>query len=169
MHSKNKPLKYHENVLVFSPGTTVHKNQSSKRMTYNPQMESGKPYKKTARTANAGSLNHPPSKANLDFIGHTSINNGTRYPASVLNFSIHNVGLIHPTQKPVELFEYLIKTYSDQGGIILDNCIGSGTTAIAAMRTGRNWIGIEKEEKYVIPANKRIEEERWKQSIHQRI
>ena len=64
---------------------------------------------------------------------------------------------LHPTQKPVALFEYLIKTYTNEGEIVLDNCIGSGTTAIACINTGRNFIGIEIEEKYVQIARERIE------------
>ena len=65
-------------------------------------------------------------------------------------------GKCHPTEKPVALFEYLIKTYTNEGDLVLDNCIGSGTTAIAARNTGRHFIGIEKEPKYVEIANKRL-------------
>ena len=65
---------------------------------------------------------------------------------------------LHPTQKPVALFEYLIKTYTNEGDLVLDNCIGSGTTAIACINTNRHFIGIEKEQKYVDIANKRIKE-----------
>ena len=68
-------------------------------------------------------------------------------------------------KKPVELFEYLIKTYTNEGDLVLDNCIGSGTTAIAAMNTNRNYIGIEKEQKYVDIANKRIKESKQQINI----
>jgi site-specific DNA-methyltransferase (adenine-specific) len=81
------------------------------------------------------------------------------YPKSIQRFkSIRNA--IHPTQKPVALFEYLIKTYTNEGNLVLDNCIGSGTTAVAAINTGRNFIGIEMDKSYCDIANKRIQEAR---------
>ena len=76
-------------------------------------------------------------------------------PTVILNFK-RDVKPLHPTQKPVALFEYLIKTYTNEGDLVLDNCIGSGTTAIACINLKRNWIGIEKEENYVNIANERI-------------
>lgn len=84
----------------------------------------------------------------------------TNYPNNVLEFDneAHSEGRLHPTQKPVSLCEYLIKTYTNEGETVLDNCIGSGTTAIAALNTGRFFIGIEQEKEYVDIANKRIEE-----------
>lgn len=82
---------------------------------------------------------------------------GAKYKSNILDFKKDYEGL-HPTQKPVALFEYLIKTYTNEGETVLDNCIGSGTTAIAALNTGRFFIGIEKEKEYVDIANKRIEE-----------
>lgn len=81
----------------------------------------------------------------------------TNYPTQVLSYGKEGK-TVHPTQKPVALFEYLIKTYTNEGEVVLDNCIGSGTTAIAAINTGRFFIGIEKEKEYVDIANKRIEE-----------
>ena len=81
----------------------------------------------------------------------------TNYPTQVLTFGKESK-TVHPTQKPVALFEYLIRTYTNEGEVVLDNCIGSGTTAIAALNTGRFFIGIEKEKEYVDIANKRIEE-----------
>ena len=82
-----------------------------------------------------------------------------RYPTSILKFNTEKNKSKHPTQKPVKLFEYLIKTYSNEGDLILDNCIGSGTTAIACKRTNRRFIGIEKEQKYVDIANKRLSQQ----------
>ena len=84
-------------------------------------------------------------------------NKGERYPLSVLEFNPDKVKL-HPTQKPLNMFEYFIKTYTNENELVLDNCIGSGTTAIACMQTNRNFIGIELEPKYVEIANKRIKE-----------
>jgi len=156
LHAKNKPLKAHENISVFSKGTTVHINQSKNRMIYNPQMDIGEPYKKKITQTNTGKLNHEPSEANLKFVGKINENNGTRYPRSVLKFSMHNVGNVHPTQKPVALCEYLIKTYTNECDLVLDNCIGSGTTAIACINTNRNYIGFELEKKYYDIALERI-------------
>jgi len=148
VHAKNKPLKAHENISIFSKGTTVHKSQSTKRMYYEPIMGDGKPYIKKITQVNTGKINHNPSKSNLDFVGSVNENKGTRYPRSVLKYSLHNVGLLHPTQKPLELIEYLIKTYTKEGDIVLDNCMGSGTTAIACMNTNRNFIGFEIDKGY---------------------
>jgi len=80
-----------------------------------------------------------------------------KFPSNIIEISNANQkGKVHPTQKPVALFEYLIKTYTNEGEIVLDNCIGSGTTAIAALKTGRFFIGIEKDEKYHRIANERV-------------
>ena len=79
----------------------------------------------------------------------------TNYPTTILNFN--NSGKqLHPTQKPVELCEYLIKTYTKEGEVVLDNCMGSGTTAVACIRTGRNYIGFELDEQYHAIAMERI-------------
>ena len=84
-----------------------------------------------------------------------------RYPRSIIKFSRGTKNnRYHPTQKPVNLCEYLIKTYSNEGDTVLDNCMGSGTTGVACIHTGRNFIGIEKEQKYFDVAKNRIEEER---------
>jgi len=81
-------------------------------------------------------------------------------PKQLIYFAREQRGKAHPTQKPVALCEYLIKTYTNEGDLVLDNCLGSGTTAIACIRTGRNYIGIEKEQKYVDIALQRIAEEK---------
>jgi DNA modification methylase len=83
-----------------------------------------------------------------------------RYPRTVQKFNMPNSGErgLHPTQKPVALYEYLIKTYTNPGDTVLDFCMGSGTTGVAAVKTGRNFIGIEKEPKYFEIAQKRIAE-----------
>jgi site-specific DNA-methyltransferase (adenine-specific) len=135
--AKKQPLKVHEDICVFSKRQTV----------YNPQMSKGKPY--ISGKGDSGEVTGRVKKIQTK-------NKGTRYPRSVIRFK-RETGL-HPTQKPVPLFEYLIKTYTNEGETVLDNCIGSGTTAIAALNTGRFFIGIEKEKEYVDIANKRIEE-----------
>lgn len=142
MFVKKQPAKKHENICVFY----------KKQPTYNPQMETGKPYTDKPRKRTEGYYNgRETTKKEIK-------NEGFRYPSTVQKHSNGNNGNVHPTQKPLGLFEYLIKTYSNEGDIILDNCLGSGTTAIAAMNTNRNWIGIEMEQEYVEIANKRIED-----------
>ena len=92
---------------------------------------------------------------------HNYNDDGTRYPKQVLRFNrVDKHHYVHPTQKPVELCEYLIKTYTNKNEIVLDNCIGSGTTAIAAIRTGRQFIGIEKDPEYHRLATERVEKEK---------
>lgn len=136
--AKKQPLKVHEDILVFY----------KKQPTYNPQMTKGMPY--ISGKGDSGDVTGRVKKIQTK-------NEGTRYPRSVIKFN-REVGL-HPTQKPVALFEYLIRTYTNEGEVVLDNCIGSGTTAVAAINTGRQFIGIEREPEYVEIANKRIAEE----------
>ena len=139
---KKQPFKKHEMVSVF------YKNQP----TYNPQMEVGEPYvdKRQSGKRNA-------SVGTNDGIARQPINNiGTRYPSSVQKFSNGNNGNVHPTQKPVDLLEYLIKTYTNEGEIVLDNCMGSGSTGVACVNTNRDFIGIELDKDYFNIAKQRI-------------
>ena len=141
LNAKKMPLKIHENILVFYKKTP----------TYNPQMRKGfKPYKcKQGRhSSNYGAYEQ----------GHITESNGERYPIDIIKFK-KDSGL-HPTQKPVALLEYLIKTYTNENDVILDNCMGSGSCGVAAINTGRSFIGIELEEKYLNIAKERIENER---------
>ena len=85
-------------------------------------------------------------------------NNGFRYPKQVLEFGVVERNTLHPTQKPVDLFEYLIKTYTNEGDLVLDNCMGSGTTGVACKNLNRNFIGIELDPEYFKIAEKRINE-----------
>ena len=135
LNAKKMPMKNHENILVFY----------KKLPTYNPQMTKGTPY--TQKSGRASSNYNPQERV-------TTVNDGYRYPLTVQKFKSEK-GL-HPTQKPVELFEYLIKTYTNEGETVLDNCMGSGTTAIAAINTNRNYIGFELDEEYYNLANERI-------------
>lgn len=138
LNAKKYPLKSHENILIFCAG--LH--------NYNPQMESGKPY-----TCKKGGLTENYNKdSKTDII---TVNNGLRYPKTVLKFS-RDKNKLHPTQKPLALFEYLIKTYTNEGDLVLDNCIGSGTTCLAAKNLNRRFLGIEKEEKYFKIAKERL-------------
>lgn len=161
VHAKNKPLKAHENILIFSSGTTVHKSQSANRMTYNPQMRNGTPYRRTPHRKGS-SVIHKPTVKNLAFLKTTRTNEGTRYPISCLPFSIEPQSKqIHPTQKPVALMRYMIRTYTNPGAVVLDNTMGSGTTGVAALMEGRRFIGIESDPTYYAVAKERIELEAW--------
>ena len=93
--------------------------------------------------------------------GHFNKDDGTRYPDSVLYFARERTSL-HPTQKPVALFEYLIKTYTNEGDLVLDNTAGSGTTGVACKNLNRNFILIEKEPAYIDIINKRLKETQTK-------
>lgn len=141
LNAKKMPLKAHENILVFY----------KKLPTYNPQKTQGhKPVNRFTKHSSDGT-NYNKTKLGISGGGQTD-----RYPTDVLYFP-KDKNAYHPTQKPVALFEYLIETYTNEGDVVLDNCIGSGTTAIAAIRTGRSFIGIEKEKEFVELTNQRIE------------
>ena len=141
LNSKKMPMKRHENILVFY----------KKLPTYNPQMTKGDPYNKGmvhGKSSNYGKQREVVDK-NVT---------GERYPTSIVEFSNANrKNRVHPTQKPVELLEYLIKTYTNEGELVLDNCMGSGSTGVACVNTNRKFIGIELDEHYFGIAKERIE------------
>lgn len=144
--AKYRPLAKHENIAVFGKG----------KVTYNPQLEAGKPYYRK-RKANKGDK---PNNHKLGVVSESeTVNTGFRYPGTILDFpqKWRRQDQLHPTQKPVELFEYLISSYSNEGDIVLDNCMGSGTTAIACINTGRNYVGFENDPKIFSDCQKRIE------------
>lgn len=150
-HAKNKPMKKHEDICVFSSGTTVHASQSKTRMPYYPQglteIVGKKVTKKASEKTDTFFSDRP---------GHREFTrNFTNYPHSMLEFSTDQLGL-HPTAKPVALCEYLINTYSLEGQTVLDNTMGSGTTGVACVNTNRNFIGIEMDENYFKIATDRI-------------
>ena len=136
-------MKWHEDICIF------YKNLP----TYNPQTFMGKSYKKKQylQDRSNGTLGKTGEKD-----GHISENNGVMQPKTVIEISNPNHKSLHPTQKPVALFEYLIKTYTNEGDLVLDNCAGSGTTGVACQNLKRNFILIEKEPKYVEIINKRL-------------
>ena len=155
VHAKNKPMKRHEDLVVFSPGTTDHASQSKTRMCYNPQgleiidRVSHRPSRGVSGSDVVGSL-RPSHKATYRV-------QATGYPTTVIKIpSEHNVGAYHPTQKPVALFEYLIKTYTNEGETVLDFACGSGTTGVACVNLGRKFIGIELDPGYFKIAQARI-------------
>jgi len=154
-NAKNAPVKKMEDICVFSFGNIA--NGSKNLMKYNPQglMKCGKirPPKNDS-VPSQSTIGKRPSRAN------SYKQEFTNYPCDLIEFSFEQ-NPIHPTQKPVALFEYLIKTYSNEGDLVLDNCAGSGTTGVACKNLNRNFILIEKEEKYI----KVIEERLAQQSV----
>jgi site-specific DNA-methyltransferase (adenine-specific) len=147
LNAKKMPMRDKEDILVFYREQCV----------YNPQFCIGKPYKDKA------GKNHAANTSMTDSYGkYTNFRNdneGKRYPKQVLDFPVVERGTVHPTQKPVGLLEYLIKTYTNEGDVVLDNAMGSGSTVVAAIRSGRKYIGIEKDELYFKKAKERVENE----------
>lgn len=139
MAAKFMPLKSHENILVFYRKTP----------TYNPQMWYSSPYSSFKSSTKKIGEAYGDLKSQ-----HRDNPDGSRYPKSVLQFKQEKG--FHPTQKPVPLMEYLIKTYSNEGEIVLDNTMGSGTTGVAAVQCDRKFIGIESDKEYYDIAMKRI-------------
>jgi site-specific DNA-methyltransferase (adenine-specific) len=146
INANYRPMKKHENVLVFSNGNASP--GCNNKMPYNPQGIILKETKKV-RKGSLG-IGRDRNSQQGDYISK-----GTNYPTSVLSFSSEGK-TIHPTQKPKELFEYLIKTYTNENEIILDNTAGSCTTAIAAKNTKRKWICIEQNDEYCEKSKQRI-------------
>lgn len=148
-HFAQAPYRFlttHEDVAVFSFGGTSKNSKS--RMTYNPQGLSD--CHKTMK--GKGHSDHRPSKNKQSDYLQTK----TGYPKSILRFKSDNAK-DHPTQKPVALMEYLIRTYTNEGDTVLDFTMGSGTTGVACVNTGRKFIGIEMDAKYFEIAQRRIE------------
>jgi len=140
MNAKIMPLKSHENILVFY----------REKPTYNPQMWYSTPYSGyKSDTATIGEVyGNAKSK-------HRDNPDGSRYPKTIIKHKQEKG--FHPTQKPVGLMEYLIKTYTNEGDVVLDNTMGSGTTGVAAQNLCRGFIGIEMDENYFNIAKERIE------------
>lgn len=140
LNAKKQPMKAHEDIVVFY----------NKQCTYNPQMVEGEPYNKGF--ALRDTMAYGNQKATL-----VKNDTGLRYPRSIQYFvTAEREGKLHPTQKPLALYDWLIKTYTNEGDTILDPCMGSGTTAIACIMNNRNFIGFEKEKEYFCIAEKRI-------------
>lgn len=139
LNAKKQPLRDKEDIVVFY----------SKQPTYNPQMTIGPSYK-----ARGGVVS---SRVYGKYSNYRNDNHGFRYPKQIIDFNVGGRETIHPTQKPVKLMEYLIKTYTNENETVLDFCMGSGTTGEAALNLNRNFIGIEKDEKYFQYAKERLE------------
>ena len=145
---KKQPFRVHENILVFY----------DKQPTYNPQMTYGsKPYDGFKDNAKTLGEVYSGENGNKLISKHKKNTDGSRYPRSVQRFPQDRSG--HPTKKPVSLFSWLIRTYTNSGDLVLDNTMGEGTTGVACVQENRHFIGIEKMEKYYRVAVQNIQEE----------
>ena len=148
--AKSQPLKQHENILVFCKGKTIYNPQKEERS------ESGK------ERIKAGYKSNPISGDTLSNMKTKRIgqvyDENLKFPSTIQHFNCKasNARGLHPTQKPVALFEYLIKTYTNEGDLVLDNVAGSGTTGVACKNLNRNYILIEQDENYCKIANSRL-------------
>ncbi|HDL7029571.1 TPA: site-specific DNA-methyltransferase [Yersinia enterocolitica] len=155
VHAKNKPMKIHEDICVFSSGVTLHEGQSENRMDYHPQglieLPAGT---KTRKRNDAGDNSVMAKRTSHKETSRTH----TGYPVSVIEFpvDVNNGTRVHPTQKPLSLMEYLILTYTNKGDTVLDNCMGSGTTGVACVNTMRDFVGMELDKEYFQIASDRI-------------
>ena len=136
LNAKKQPLRNCEDIAVFY----------RKQCTYKPQMRKGKPQLKNTggQTSNYGKFTYQPHISEM------------YYPTTMIDFPLRRFKGGHPTQKPVELLEYLIRTYTDEGETVLDNCMGSGSTGVACVNTNRRFVGIELDDKYFEIAKQRI-------------
>lgn len=140
LNANKMPLRAHENILVFYKSLP----------TYNPQKTYG-PVKRKGKTIRRGSTSNYTQVKDNEYI-----DDGSRYPKSVVKISNGNYQSLHPTQKPIKLVEWFIRTYSNAGDLILDNCVGSGTPPLCCLKNSRRFIGIEKELDFVRIAKARI-------------
>ena len=145
---KLQPMKVHEHIIIFSHAAAVA--SKGNEINYYPQMEIGKPYSTKRGDAGLYQYNHK------CFDNHKTINSGTRYPRSIIKFN-QDKGK-HPTQKPVALLRYLIKTYTLENETVLDFTMGSGSTGVASLIEKRNFIGIENNKEYFKLASNRIKD-----------
>lgn len=142
LNAKKQPLRSHEDIVIFY----------KKQPTYNPQMTKSDPYDKGKAVRDAVQYGQQTKAV------HVKSEDGLRYPRSVLYFkTAENEGKLHPTQKPISLYEYLVRTYSNKNDVILDPCMGSGTTGIAALNAERNFIGIERDIEFYNKAKDRLD------------
>lgn len=145
LNAKKQPLRNHELLCVFY----------KKQCVYNPQKTTGHIKRKSYRSANLQTPVYGEMRNDYSY------ESTERYPRSIQVFSTDTQNSsLHPTQKPVALLEYLVKTYTNKGDLVLDNCMGSGSTGVACVHTERNFIGIELDKQYFDIAEKRIEQER---------
>lgn len=150
LNAYKMPLRYHEDICVFYKALP----------TYNPQMEELNGREPSHSQGFGKHSNTNQCYGSIDRSNYTPKPEykDKKFPKSIISIKReHDNKQVHPTQKPIALMEYLVKTYSNEGDTILDNCMGSGSTGVACGNTNRNFIGIEKEEKYFNIAKNRIE------------
>lgn len=152
VNANNRPMTKYEEICVFSDGITANTKHLERKMMYNPQglVEINKVMKHSENQFGTMAGKRPSQTK-------VTVQKFTNYPNDVLSFDVEK-NPQHPTQKPVPLLEYLIKTYTCEGETVLDNCMGSGSTGVACVNTGRSFIGMELEEKYFKIAEQRINE-----------
>ena len=148
LNKKYQAGKITEDICVFGKMATSYSKKGN--MKYYPQLTEGKPYKTTNNVERRTNAVIRSTITNV-----ITDNKGTRLPNNVLYYN-RDKDKVHPTQKPVALLEYLIKTYTKENELVLDNCMGSGSTGIACLNTNRNFIGIELENDYFNIAKERI-------------
>lgn len=149
LNAKNRPMTKYEEICVFSKGITANTKNKKLKMNYYPQGL------KPAYRVHRDSPEHSSSLSGKRPGHHTTIQRWTGYPNDILFFNCVSKK-DHPNQKPVDLLEYLIKTYTNEGMTVLDNTMGSGSTGVAAVNTNRNFIGMELSDKYFEIAERRI-------------
>lgn len=135
LNANRQFLREHEDICVFY----------KKQPTYNPQMIKGTPNHSKGKPKQNANNNY----GDFEFVDNKDVHKDMKFPKSILTFQkTHPSKMLHPTEKPLELLEYLIKTFTNEGDVVLDNTMGSGSTIIASLNTNRNFIGIEKDEQY---------------------
>ena len=145
LNANRQPLRQHEEICVFY----------KKQPTYNPQKTKGKPSHSRGKPKETANNNY----GKFEFVDNKEDLGNMKHPTSILRFQKpHPSKMLHPTEKSVECCEWLIKTFTNEGELVLDNCIGSGTTAVACINTNRQYIGFELDETYYNLALKRIKE-----------
>ena len=168
LHANARPMKETEDILVFSSlGASGASVKANKNMKYNPQGLIEKNVKKKNKASRLGKFLHQPEhmgKGNKLLHETDYEQKYTNYPSEIIEFGLDK-NTIHPTQKPLALMEYLVRTYTEESDVVLDNCMGSGTTGVACMNTNRNFIGIEKDKFYFDEASKRMTDNKVSQDI----
>lgn len=149
LHAPHMVLKSHEDILVFSPGVVIGRHRSARQMTYNPQYVVAlerpiAPRNRTTKKSYVGQAR-----------AYSSAQTHTNYPTSVLRFpSVHRPD--HPTEKPVDLMRYLVRTFTNENDVVLDCTMGAGTTGLAAVAEGRRFVGIEKDKTFFDVSRRRV-------------
>jgi len=164
LNSKFQPMKISEDICVFGKGATSF-TKNGTNMNYNPQKTKGKAYTcKSGNQKSNSAVVRGGKGGREDISGFITKNKGERMPLNIIEFK-RDKDKLHPTQKPVALFEYLIKTYTNEGDLVLDNCAGSGTTGIACQNLNRNCILMEKDEQYCKIIEKRLQDNKKQKTL----